>query len=124
MKVPSNEQVIKICNSIILRAAHKYNEHPGAVHEIIIGLVQFNKADELGINIESKLPEKTLRGNDSLHGRVISFFTNVFVELERRIGHKIKRTKINEDAFNYRAVEPEHIGEFIAIINLKLGIPN
>ncbi|MEM2159453.1 MAG: hypothetical protein QXN55_00680 [Candidatus Nitrosotenuis sp.] len=124
MKVPSNEQIIKSCNSLIKRAAGQYNIHPGAVHEIILGLVQFSRADDLGIDIESKLPEKTLRGNDGLHGRIISFFTSVFVELERRFGYKIKRTKINEDAFNYRAVEPEYIGEFISIINLKLGIPN
>lgn len=81
----------------------------------------FILADQKNIDLESKLPEKTRKGNTSIAGRTCTFFTEAKDELNRRTG-KNCRTTLSNGSRTHRGIIVEEVEEFISIVKRKLGL--
>jgi len=119
-----NPEILTIVNKLVTDAANDISHMENKIyflHDVAVVEWCFRLAHERGLDIDSKLPELTRKGNSSLLGRTIAFFTEAMEELNRRTGHKCKTVFANTHG-THRGVEITEVEEFISVVKRRLGL--
>jgi hypothetical protein len=121
MSTNQNKEVLKQLNDWVVKSATSKKEIDNFefVHDVTPIEWLFILADQKGIDLESKLPEKTRKGNTSLSGRICTFFTESKDELNRRTDKNCRRT-LSNGSWTHRGIPVEEVEEFTMIVKRKL----
>lgn len=120
----NNPEILTIVNKLVTDAANDISHMENKIyflHDVAVVEWCFRLAHEVGIDLDTKLPEFTRKGNSSLAGRTISFFTDAMDELNRRTGKKCRTVFANTHG-SHRGVEVTEVEEFISVVKRKLGL--